>query len=346
MRALSAAALAAADPAGMAADVLAQPHQLADALWRFESAGVRAHERPGGLCVCGMGGSAIGADLAFAALDGRARRPLQLVRGYSPPPWAGPETLALCASYSGETEETVAAYDSAREAGMPRVVLTTGGSLADRARADGVPVIGVPSGMQPRAAVVYMTVCTLAVAASCGAAPDLRAEIEAAAEPLAARATEWGPDAPSDSPAKRLAARLYGSIPVVYGAGPTAAAAIRWKTQLNENAKLPAFSGVLSEADHNDICGWRDPSGLAAIYLDDPGLDVRLRRRISRTAELVAPAATTVEHVEAAGRTPFERLLALVLLGDLVSVYLAVLRGVDPTPVEPIERLKAALAKP
>ena len=162
------------DPAGMLADIVAQPLQLEDALWRAESAALPAAETPGGLLVCGMGGSAIGADLANAVLGDRATRPLHVLRGYSPPGWLTSDYFVLCSSYSGETEETLACYEAARISDAPRAVLTTGGSLAEMAREDGVPVIGIPSGMQPRAAVIYMVVGAMAAAAACDAAPSLR----------------------------------------------------------------------------------------------------------------------------------------------------------------------------
>src|SRR6185503_6912996 len=124
--------------------------------------------------------SAIGADLARVAIGDRAERPLVTSRDYAPPPWVGEDTLVLCSSYSGNTEETLSAYAVAGDRGAPRVALTTGGRLAEAARADGVPVIGVPSGMQPRVAVAYMTVGALEVAALAGVTDSLRAEVEGA----------------------------------------------------------------------------------------------------------------------------------------------------------------------
>jgi glucose/mannose-6-phosphate isomerase len=331
------------DPSGMLDDVLAQPHQVEDALWRIESAGVPAREAAGGLVVAGMGGSAVGGDLAAAAIGERAERPIRTVRGYALEPWTTPDTLVLCASYSGDTEETLALFEAAGKLGAPRVALTTGGALAAAAREAGVPVIGVPSGMQPRAAVVYMTVAALECAAACGASPSLRGEIQAAASTLVTLAGEWGPDTPG-SQARTVAAGLEAAVPVVYGAGRTAAAARRWKTQLNENAEVPAFASELPEADHNEVMGYgAGLAPLAAVFLDDDGLDARLRRRIDVTAELLEAADIPVQRVAARGDSPVERVLSLVLLGDLVSVYVALDRGVDPTPVEAIERLKGRL---
>ena len=181
----------------------------------------------------------------------------------------------LASSYSGETEETLACFEAAGEAGAPRVALTTGGRLAEAAREAGVPVIGVPSGMRPRAAVVYSVVGALGCAAACGAAPSLREEVEGAGA-LLRRLAEAAAEDGSDP--KRLAMALQGRTPVFYGGGATAPVAYRWKTQVNENAKRPAFAAVLPEADHNEVCGWERPGDLAAVLLEEPGQDARIRR--------------------------------------------------------------------
>jgi glucose/mannose-6-phosphate isomerase len=337
-------AIAAADPSDMLGEVLAQPHQVADALWRSDAAGVPRRYMDGGLVVCGMGGSAIGGDLGRAAIGGRAGRPLRVVRGYDLVPWMAGDALVLCSSYSGNTEETLACFQKAGALGAPRVVITTGGELARLAREDGVPVIGVPSGMQPRAAVVYMTLATLHCAAAAGVCEPLTAEAEGAATLLGSLSEEWGPDAPEDSQAKSLARALVGTVPVVYGAGVTAAIATRWKTQINENVKQPAVAGALPEANHNDICAWEraDEFGRwSAVLLDDAELHPQLRRRIELTADVVGAHG----HIVATrGTTPVERILSLVFLGDLVSVYMAALAGVDPTPVAVLERFKGELA--
>jgi glucose/mannose-6-phosphate isomerase len=336
-------AIAAVDREGMLGDVLEQPSHLTDAIWRVESANIKPFEANGGLAICGMGGSAIGADLAAAAVGDRAHNPIYSRRGYELPPWVGEETAVLCSSYSGNTEETLSCYRAARVAGAQLIALTTGGKLAELARADGVPVIGVPSGMQPRAAVGYMAACSLEVAALCGAAPSLRAEIEAAAELQRKLADEWGPDAPEGSLAKSLARTLQGSITVTYGAGLTAPVARRWKTQINENAKLHSFYAELPEADHNEICGWESGAPLSVVFLDDETLHPRLRRRIQLTAQIARDGAKAVEVVESRGNSPVERMMSLVFLGDLVSVYIAVLDGTDPMPVGVLERFKVEL---
>ena len=343
MSELDMGAVGAVDAARMVDDVLNHPHQLEDALWRVESAAIAPVDAPMGLVVCGMGGSAIGADLARGAIGDRARRPFISSRDYAPPTWVAEDTLVLCSSYSGDTEETLAAYAAAGDRGAPRVVMTTGGKLAEAARADGVPVIGVPSGMQPRAAVAYMTVGALEVAALAGVAESLRSEVDAASGLLRELAEEWGPDGDPESEPKALARALQGQVPVVYGAELTAPASVRWRSQLNENAETPAFDGVLPEMDHNEICGWGQPT-FTAVFLDDDEQHARIKQRIDLTAEVVAAAGSPVARVRSRGATRTERVLSLVLLGDLVSLYLAVLNGVDPTPVARIEDFKQRLA--
>ena len=342
----------AVDREGFVSDVLAMPQHLEDALWRVESASLDrvlgASDDLGPLLVCGMGGSAIGADLAGAVLGDRLLRPLQAVRGYELPLWASPASVVLCASYSGNTEETLACYEAAGALGAVRVALTTGGRLAAAARDDGVPVIPLPAGLQPRAAVAYMLVAVLEVAALSRIALHVKTEIDAAASSLVDLAAAWGPGADTDSLAKRIAQRVHKTCVCVYGAGPTAPIARRWKTQINENAKVPAFWAELPEADHNEIAGWEQAAALGsfmAVFLEDSDQHPRVRQRTELTAALIEPQAAGTLRVESQGVNRVERVLSLVLLGDLVSAYLAVLRDTNPTPVRMIERLKEELAR-
>ncbi|MGI8713592.1 MAG: bifunctional phosphoglucose/phosphomannose isomerase [Solirubrobacteraceae bacterium] len=339
--------VAAVDSTGQLADVLALPEHLRDALWRVESANLSATDCPGGLIVAGMGGSAIGGSLARAVLGDRLARPLLVARGYALPPWVSTDTAVLCASYSGETEETLASYDAAGAAGARRIVCTTGGQLAASARADGVAVIPLPGGFQPRAAVGYALVVALEVAALVGAGERMHTEIDVAAAHAEQLVADWGPDAGEDSLAKSLACRLHGTVPQIAGAGLTAPIAYRWKTQFNENAKLPAFAVELPELDHNEIVGWAGAPGrgrFSAVFLDDCDLHPRLRERISLTQELIGEDAVASVRVQTVGETAVERLVSLVLLGDLVTIYAAVLAGQDPAQVDVLHALKARLA--
>jgi len=338
--------IAAVDASDQLTDVLALPEHLRDALWKVESAQLRGQETPGGLIVAGMGGSGIGGTLARAALGDHASRPVLSALGYGLPAWTTPDTTVLCSSYSGGTEETLACYEAAGALGARRVVVTTGGRLGEMARADGVPVIPVAGGLQPRAAVGYLVVAALEVAALCGAGPRMGSEIDVAAEHLEQLVEEWGPDGAEDGEAKRLARALHGTIPQIAGAGLTTPVAYRWKTQINENAKAPAFSAELPELNHNELVGWAGTDGVgrfAAVFLDDADTHPRVKARIEATRDLVAGDATGTYVAQSRGRTTIERLMSLVLLGDLVSLYLAVLSGTDPGPVDVIGQLKDRL---
>jgi glucose/mannose-6-phosphate isomerase len=338
--------IAAIDLAKQVDDILGMPDQLRDAMWRVESANLEPHESRAGLIVAGMGGSGIGGALSRAVLGDRASRPIVMARGYALPAWTTPDTTVLCASYSGDTEETLATFEAAGALGATRIVATTGGKLAEAARADGVRVIPLPGGFQPRAAVAYSLVVALEVAGICGAGEGVHSEIDVAAHRAEALVEAWGPDSPEDSVAKALARGLHGTVPQIAGAGLTTPIAYRWKTQINENAKQPSFSNELPELDHNEIAGWEGAKQLgpfSAVFLDDSDLHPRIRQRIELTRGLIASRGMATYRVDSVGETRMERLVSLVLLGDLVSLYMAVLRGVDPTAVEAIDHLKQAL---
>jgi glucose/mannose-6-phosphate isomerase len=320
--------------------VRAIPDHLRDALWRIESARAPEMEAPAAV-VCGMGGSAIGGDLAAAALSDRLTKPLLVARGYEFPSWVPTGSAVLCSSYSGDTEETLACYSAAEAVDAQRLVATTGGELAEAARLDGVPVIGLPAGLQPRAAVGYMFAVAAELVALALAGPLIHTEIDAAASHLSA-----GREA-VEARAAELAAWIGDAAVVIYGGGLTGAVAYRWKTQMNENAKRPAFSGVLPEADHNEIVGWTGAEGqFAAILLEDRDQHPRERKRFELTAKAIEPHAAAVVRLETEGETRTERVLHTVMLGDLVSLELAKASGVDPLPVEAIERFKADLGRP
>ena len=296
-----------------------------------------------------MGGSAIGGRLARAVLGDHASRPILSSRAYGLPPWTTPDVTVLCASYSGDTEETLACYEAAGALGAPRVVVTTGGQLAELARRDGVPVIPVAGGLQPRCAVAYMTVAALEVAARCGAGPRMNARDRRRRRPPRAAGRRVGARRRRGLAGQGAGARTARVDPGHRAApGPRSPIAYRWKTQINENAKIPAMAHELPEFDHNEIVGWAgapDLGRLSAVFLEDSDTHPRIERRVELTERLIAPArGRHPPRRSRAATTCIERVFSLVLLGDLVSLYLAVLRGVDPTPVAVIDELKASLA--
>ena len=318
----------------------AMPDHLRDALWRIETARAATMEAPAAF-YCGMGGSAIGGDLAIAALSDRLTKPMAVARGYELPPWAPAGSAVLCSSYSGNTEETLACYAAAEALGAQRLIATTGGELAEAGRADDVPVIGLPAGLQPRAAVGYMFCVAAELAALALAGPRIHTEIDAAASHLG-NAFEA-----AHTQARELAEQIGPATPVVHGSDLTAPVAYRWKCQINENAKTPAYSAVLPEADHNELEGWSGADGrFAAIFLRDRDQHPRERQRFELTARAIAPRAATVITLETEGETRTERLLHAVMLGDLLAIELANARGVDPLAVDVLEGFKKEMGRP
>jgi len=349
------------DTGGMLAAIAELPRQLTAgyAVAREELRGTRAagrgpEDRPTGLVLCGMGGSAIGADLVLACLP-ELRVPTAVVRGYRLPAWVDSGTLVVAASYSGETEETLACAAAALSCGCRPVCVSSGGALAALARDHGLPLVRVPGGGQPRAAVGYLSAPLLATLEAVGLADGQAAQVDEAAALLRAGSARLAPgraagDGPDGNAAMALALRLHGRLLVVYGAGLTAPVARRWKGQVNENAKAPAFWNELPELDHNELMGWTSLPHVAAsttaVFLEDPLGDPRLARRAALTATELEARGVAVERLTAHGESPLARLFSLVQLGDYVSFYLALLYGVDPTPVQAIQDFKAKLSGP
>ena len=308
------------------------------------SASLPRRPAPGGLVVCGMGGSGVGADLAAGILGADLRAPLVAVRGYALPPWVGPDHLVLASSYSGHTEEVLVCSRprAGPERGVRRSPPAACSASPRLAPAQGEPAAGAPRAFSPPAP-PSPTPPSGRSSAPRPAGWRRRARGRWRTRPPCSRAwpPSGGPEGPEDGEAKRLARALHGTHPIVFGAEATAAVARRWKTQLNENAKLFSAAVELPEGDHNEVCAW-DPdrldAPLGAVLLGEPGSHPRVVRRLGLTAEALGDGARALERVTAPGGNRTERVLALVLLGDLVSVYLALLDGIDPTPVAAIQR--------
>jgi glucose/mannose-6-phosphate isomerase len=346
-----AAALAAADPGGMLQMVAGLPAQIEraaavrDALGA--APGTRAASRS--VLVCGMGGSAIGGDLAAAWAAPHGVR-VAVHRGYGLPAWLDDATLLVFSSYSGNTEETLSAFDAAAARGAARRCIATGGALAARARAAGAPLVRLPAGLQPRAALGHSLVALLVHLHAAGLVPDPVPDLEAAAAHLRRLAVEWGPEVPAArNAAKRLARCWHGRLPVLYtGMGLGQPVGVRWKGQIHENAKSFATVGVFPELDHNEIMAWSALPELrrnvVLVLLRDRDDGDAIARRMQVTAEILANRIGAIEWIDTIGDSRLERALAAAWLGDWASVYLACLAGVDPTPVAEIEVLKARLA--
>ena len=301
---------------------------------------------PAHLIVSGMGGSAIGGDLLSAVLEPRLPLPLVVVRDSRLPSYVGPRSVVIATSYSGETEETLAAADQAVRAGASVLAITSGGRLAEIARDR---VVRIPRVLAPRAALGYLMVSALAALDRWGLCDPCAGDVRDAAAVLREVASEIGPLVPTPrNKAKRLAGRLSGCVPAIYAGSPEVeAVARRWKTQFNENSKVFATWNTFPELTHNEIVGWSGPpeflKSVAVIVLLGGEESDRAMRRIRSTSELAFQRAADVHEVRGRGGNRLSRLLSLVLLGDVTSVYVAYLRDVDPTPVDAIDAIKSRM---
>jgi glucose/mannose-6-phosphate isomerase len=299
--------------------------------------------RAGQVLVAGMGGSGISGDFAAAI----AETPVFVNKSYGLPAWvksAAPLVVAM--SYSGNTEETLSAAETAAAQGLTPAVVTGGGTLAAWAAEYGWPAVTVPGGLQPRAALGYLLGGLLHLLNAAGATAVGRRDLLAAADIADSISGDGGS---GWTLAADLAQGLEGRIVAIYGGGGiTSPVAQRWKTQINENAKWPAWYSALPELDHNEIVSWsslasltRDHVGIVSLRdrAEPPGVAARFRH----TSEITGRDVAWVGEVWSQGDSALERMVSLASMGDLVSLELARLLGVDPVPVDAIENLKRKL---
>jgi glucose/mannose-6-phosphate isomerase len=304
----------------------------------------------GGIAVAGMGGSAIGADVIASVYDAELPSPMVTVRGYNLPHWISSRSLVFVVSYSGNTEETISCLNEALDRGCRIICLSTGGKVGKIASENNLPFIEVPSSLQPRAAMGWLSVPIAACLENLGLVEAVEEDVRETAEVLKKCIDDYGLDSPAASnPAKQLAADLHDRIPVIYGSEVTAVAALRWKCQINENAKALAFNHQFPELNHNEIVGWEYPAEdmerFRVIYLTDGKLHPQNVKRMNVTAELLENYVGGIRRYVSSGECRLARLLSSVNLGDYLSLYLAILNGIDPSPVERIENLKRQLVQ-
>ena len=347
----SSAALEAIDRQGMLAVVGRWPEMLQQASEFSARVNVPSGLKVNQVIVSGMGGSAIAGDIAADLLLRQIKVPLIVNRNYGLPEYAGPETLLFAMSYSGETEETLSAFKEADRRQAQIMAVTAGGKLKELADGKRYPVFLLPAGFQPRAALPYMLVPLLTGLAKAGLAPDLSADLVEAVAVLRKVRDEASPSRPArTNPAKLLAKKLVGKLPLIFGsAGTTGAIAVRAKCQFNENSKQTALANVFPELDHNELVSLaqlkRDGHNFSGIVLRDEADNERIKKRIEITKSLLSRQLGGFSELHPQGKSPLARALSLICLLDHVSVYLAILNEIDPTPVEVIGRLKKELTR-
>ncbi|HEY8476080.1 MAG TPA: bifunctional phosphoglucose/phosphomannose isomerase [Chloroflexota bacterium] len=341
----------AVDRSGMIDRILETDRQVEDA-WRL----VQAFDPPPGygaardIVILGLGGSAIGGDLVRTLVEGEAGLPITVVRDYRPPAFVDDDTLVVASSYSGNTEETIEATEAALRDRARVIAVTTGGKLADLARQRGFPLLRFQYEAQPRAALGYSFILILGLLQRLGYVADKSRDLQDALTVLREQLRLLGPDTPTiENPAKQLARELHGKVAVVYGGGVLAEVARRWKGQLNENSKTWAFFEQFPELNHNAVMGYQFPETtrdrIMVVMLASAFNHPRVGLRYEITAEVLRQHGVPFHVVEAVGATPLGHMWSAIVYGDLVSYYLALLNGVDPSAIDAINYLKARLSQ-
>jgi len=339
------------DRRGMAALVEALPDHIHEALARSDAQPwLPPVLQPSLLALGGMGGSAIAGELTAALVADSAPRPFLVVRDYHWPACVDRTALAVLSSNSGNTEETLSLAHEAIARGVPCAAIASGGALAALAGERGWPLHRLPGGMPPRAALFHGWVPLTRFVHRLGWAIDPAPAWREAAALLERRRAELGSAAAeAANPAKRLARELAGRAVTLYsGPGGPAAVAVRWRQQLNENAKVLAHSAVVPESNHNEIVGWQQAGpvtrSLAVLLLRDGEDTAAATARLDLTAEYAARQGAAVHEIRSQGESRIARLASLVQFGDSLSLYLALLGGVDPTDIASIDEFKRRLA--
>ncbi|MAE43104.1 bifunctional phosphoglucose/phosphomannose isomerase [Candidatus Woesearchaeota archaeon] len=305
------------------------PSQCKEALSLPEGSSVPGEVR--NIVVTGMGGSAVGGDLLKIYLRD-SKIPVYVNRGYKVPKFVNEESLVFVISYSGNTEETLSSYYDAHEKRAKIIGITSGGKLADEC--DGV--IKIPSGLQPRAALGYLFFPMLGILHNSNIVRVKNSELNEMFDILKniGKFNEEG---------EALSKKLRDKIPIIYASEKLGAIAFRWKTQINENAKMPAFYNVFSEMNHNEIAGYQGMDGkFAAVLIRDKHDNDRVKRRMD-ICRGIMEERMNVEEVHTQGNSLLARMFSTIYLGDFVSYYMAIWNRVDPSPVDIIEGMKKKL---
>ncbi|MEX0801153.1 MAG: bifunctional phosphoglucose/phosphomannose isomerase [Dehalococcoidia bacterium] len=339
------------DPAGMGESVRGLPDQCR-AAWS-EARRLDLPDDYGDvdrIVVLGMGGSAIAGDVFRLLLARESSVPVFNHRHYDAPPYVDERTLVIAASYSGNTGETLSAFEKTLSSPARKLALTTGGKLLATARANGVPAFVFQYKGEPRSAFGYGLMPLLAVGEKLGLMQGIATDVDEALSAMESLRSRIGEDVPlAENAAKQLAAKLAGRLPVIYGAELLTEVAHRWKTQLNESSKVWAFYEQLPEANHNAIVSFELPPEvtrlISVVYLTSPDLHPRVANHYTFSQRMLTEAGVPYDKVPAEGRGGLAQAMTAVLFGDYVSYYLALVNEVDPSPTTPIANLRTWLAQ-
>jgi len=330
-----------------ASDTASQIASFIPNLSEAASSKVSGLKRPSTICMSGMGGSAMAADVLLDYLTPVSNIYAIINRDVILPKWVDRSTLSLITSYSGNTQEALDVLDRSIKTGCNICCITSGGKLLERCEANGVPFVKVPSGIQPRAALGYLLGAASAVLESVGAGTPA-SDFTNAAKNMIKAIDKIVPSVPKENNrAKQLAEMLYGTVPALYAPKNVRSVAVRWQNQINENSKMVAFSGEIPEMNHNQIVGWLMGEACAPcrpIFLLPDMMDRTIEKMSKVTIEMFTEAGLRPMIVPLSGHTNAENLISGIVLGDYVSYYLAMLKGLDPGPVPVIQEFKTRIA--
>lgn len=338
-------------------DVLGATERFADQCREAWALGRAARDLPDAagvdnVVVFGMGGSGISGDILQALVEPRLGVPWRTIKGYGPvPEWIGRNTLAFLVSYSGNTEETLTAFEAIHARGARAVAVSSGGRLAELAGTYGVAHVQIPGGLQPRASLGFLALPLLAILVEIGLVPDRSNDVDEAVAGLGNLAKSCSRDIPVEkNMAKQLATSLSGRVPVIYGgSGLGEVVAYRFKCDLNEYAKSPAFANSVPEMNHNELQAYGSSNAASlhdfvVVLLRDADDHERVALRLDIMKRIVEGAGSDVIEVHSQGISFLARMLTLVMLIQLTAVYTGLINDIDPGPVPVIENFKRQLA--
>jgi len=321
-----------------------------DAIKRANQVNVPKNVNPTNIVIIGMGGSAIGGEILHDWLQGTLPIPIDVCRDYILPAYVNEDTLVFANSYSGNTEETLTAFLDAIKRKCIVLTVTSGGQLAEFCKKLHTPMVTIPSGLQPRAAIPYLFFPFLILIQKLGLISKIEDEMEETINILKNVAKANAPEIPTaNNKAKQLAVDIQGTIPVIYGFRQYTSITHRLKAQFNENSKVPSKSDVFPELNHNETVGYEAMEELnkklTVILLRDPQEPIEIRNRIETTKNFVFTKASKILEIKAQGKGKLAKMFSVLCTGDYASVYLAILQNKDPSPVKIIDKVKSELAK-